>query len=83
MTIYEVLLSIFIGILLFFFPNLRLFLLLSFVLFIRMALIAINGMPGMRASLKNYIGAILNEIGDVIFYIALYLPFIFFFPDAH
>nr|WP_282557683.1 CDP-alcohol phosphatidyltransferase family protein [Providencia burhodogranariea] len=81
-TLGAMLLSIFIGALLCIFPDPRLFLLLPFVLFIRMALNAIDGMLAREYHQKSHLGAILNELGDVISDIALYLPFVLLFPDA-
>ncbi len=50
-------------------------LLLPFLLFLRMALNAIDGMLAREHNMKSKIGAILNELGDVISDTALYLPF--------
>ncbi len=55
-----------------------LFLLLPIVLFIRMALNALDGMLARECNQQTRLGAILNETGDVISDIALYLPFLFF-----
>lgn len=79
-TLAAMLLSILVGALLLIFPYPQLFILLPFVLFIRMALNAIDGMLAREHNQKSYFGAILNEIGDVISDIALYLPFILLFP---
>jgi CDP-diacylglycerol--glycerol-3-phosphate 3-phosphatidyltransferase len=49
-------------------------LLLAPVLFVRMALNAIDGMLAREFGLKSRLGAILNELGDVISDAALYLP---------
>ena len=81
-TLAALLLSIFIGVLLFIFPNPRLFILLPFILFIRMALNAIDGMLAREHGQKSNLGAILNELGDVISDVALYLPFVLLFPNA-
>jgi CDP-diacylglycerol--glycerol-3-phosphate 3-phosphatidyltransferase len=43
-------------------------------LFLRMALIAIEGMLSREHNLKSRLGAVLNEIGDVAADTALYLP---------
>jgi CDP-diacylglycerol---glycerol-3-phosphate 3-phosphatidyltransferase len=51
------------------------FLLLPLVLFIRMALNAIDGMLAREHDMKSPLGAILNELADVISDVALYLPF--------
>lgn len=52
-----------------------LLLLLPVTLFIRMALNAIDGMLAREHGQKSRLGAILNELCDVIADIALYLPF--------
>jgi phosphatidylglycerophosphate synthase len=49
-------------------------LLLPIVLFVRMALNAIDGMLAREHNLKSRLGAILNELGDVFSDSALYLP---------
>ncbi len=48
---------------------------LPFILFIRMGLNAIDGMLAKEHHMKSTLGAILNELGDVISDVALYLPF--------
>lgn len=45
------------------------------VLFLRMALNAIDGMLAREHDMKTRLGAVLNELGDVISDAALYLPF--------
>ena len=45
------------------------------LLFVRMALNAIDGMLAREHDMKSPLGAILNELGDVIADAALYLPF--------
>lgn len=49
--------------------------LIPLVLFVRMALNAIDGMLARDYGMKTSLGAILNELGDVISDAALYLPF--------
>lgn len=49
-------------------------LLVPLVLFVRMALNAIDGMLAREHDMKSSLGAILNELGDVISDAALYLP---------
>jgi CDP-diacylglycerol--glycerol-3-phosphate 3-phosphatidyltransferase len=44
-------------------------------LFVRMALNAIDGMLAREHNMKSRLGAVLNEIGDVLADTALYLPF--------
>lgn len=60
-----------------------LFLLLPIVLFIRMTLNALDGMLARECNQKTRLGAILNETGDVISDIALYLPFYFYRKVTH
>lgn len=50
-------------------------LLLPVVLFLRMALNAVDGMLAREFGQKSRLGAILNEMGDVVSDTALYLPF--------
>ena len=57
-------------------------LLLPIVLFIRMALNALDGMLARECNQQTRLGAILNETGDVISDIALYLPFLFL-PESN
>jgi CDP-diacylglycerol--glycerol-3-phosphate 3-phosphatidyltransferase len=52
----------------------RALLLLPVVLFARMALNAIDGMLAREYNLKSALGAILNELGDVVADAGLYLP---------
>ena len=44
------------------------------VLFVRMALNAIDGMLAREHNMKSSLGAMLNELGDVLSDVALYLP---------
>ena len=60
--------------------SLRVLLLLPVVLFIRMALNAIDGMLAREHNQKTPLGAILNELADVLSDAALYLPLAFFLP---
>ena len=50
---------------------------IPFLLFIRMALNAIDGVLAKNYNQKTKLGAILNELGDVISDIFLYLPFVY------
>lgn len=50
-------------------------LLLPPILFVRMALNAIDGMLAREHNMQTPLGAILNELGDVVSDAALYLPF--------
>jgi len=47
------------------------------VLFLRMALNAIDGMLAREHGMKSKLGAVLNELGDVVSDAVLYLPFAF------
>ncbi len=47
------------------------------VLFVRMALNAIDGMLAREHNMKTPKGAVLNELGDVVSDTVLYLPFVF------
>lgn len=51
------------------------FLLIPAVLFVRMALNAIDGMLAREFNMKSALGGFLNELGDVFSDIFLYLPF--------
>jgi phosphatidylglycerophosphate synthase len=76
-TLTAIIMSLFAGALLIIIPYHEIFFLLPAVLFIRMALNALDGMLARECNQASRLGAILNEIGDVISDIALYLPFIF------
>jgi CDP-diacylglycerol---glycerol-3-phosphate 3-phosphatidyltransferase len=76
-TILALLLSVAMGLVIYLFPEQRwLMILLPIVLLIRMALNAIDGMLAREYNLKSPLGAYLNEFGDIISDIALYLPFL-------
>jgi CDP-diacylglycerol--glycerol-3-phosphate 3-phosphatidyltransferase len=51
-------------------------LILPIILFIRMALNAIDGMLAREFDQKSNLGAILNELGDMLSDIAIYIPFL-------
>jgi phosphatidylglycerophosphate synthase len=51
-------------------------------LFLRMALNAIDGMMARELNMKSTFGAVLNEAGDVISDMALYLPLAFVHPAS-
>jgi CDP-diacylglycerol--glycerol-3-phosphate 3-phosphatidyltransferase len=57
-------------------------LLLPAFLFFRMALNAVDGMLAREHNMKSRLGAVLNELGDVISDTALYLPFAFVTPTG-
>jgi CDP-diacylglycerol---glycerol-3-phosphate 3-phosphatidyltransferase len=74
-TISALLLSIVAGVLVALWPESALpLLLLPVALFVRMALNAIDGMLAREHNQKSRLGALLNEIGDVLSDAALYLP---------
>lgn len=75
-TVLACLLSILTGTLLYCWPTARwALLLIPAVLFLRMALNAIDGMLAREFGQKSRLGAVLNELTDVISDAALYLPF--------
>lgn len=75
-TVSAVLLSIAMGAWLALAPDSRTALLaVPAVLFVRMALNAIDGMLAREHDMKSALGAILNELGDVVSDTALYAPF--------
>jgi CDP-diacylglycerol---glycerol-3-phosphate 3-phosphatidyltransferase len=75
-TLAALVLSLLTGIALIFSGNQTgIYLLVPLVLFVRMALNAIDGMLAREHDMKSPLGAILNELCDVISDVALYLPF--------
>jgi len=76
-TAFAAIASIVLGLTLIFLPEPRLFILMPVFLFIRMALNAIDGMLAREFNQKSQLGAILNEVGDIIADAALYLAFAF------
>jgi CDP-diacylglycerol--glycerol-3-phosphate 3-phosphatidyltransferase len=73
-TVLAMLLSFAVGATIYFSRSPRVLLLLPLVLFLRMALNAIDGMLAREHNQKTPLGAILNELGDVFSDAALYLP---------
>jgi phosphatidylglycerophosphate synthase len=51
-------------------------------LFLRMALNAIDGMMARELNMKSTLGAVLNELGDVLSDLALYLPLAVIHPPS-
>src|SRR5215472_13217364 len=80
LTLAALLLSFSTGAVIFYCRARRSLLLLPLVLFVRMALNAIDGMLAREHNQKTSLGAILNELGDVLSDAALYLPLAFFLP---
>jgi len=75
-TLLAAALSILLGLVLALWPACRLaWLALPVLLFVRMALNAIDGMLAREHDMKSPLGAFLNELGDVVSDAALYLPF--------
>jgi len=76
-TIVAMILSIITGWMVYAFASQPLiFIIVPIVLFIRMALNAIDGMLAREHQMKSNLGNFLNELGDVISDTALYLPFV-------
>ena len=74
-TIFAAILSIVTGVLIYFYgEQLWPLLLVPLILLVRMALNAIDGMLAREHSMKSNLGAVLNELGDVISDLFLYLP---------
>src|SRR5271165_719964 len=73
-TLAAMILSFATGGMIFYFRSQRALLLLPIVLFLRMALTAIDGMLAREHNQKTSLGAILNELGDVFSDSVLYLP---------
>jgi len=81
-TLAALLMSAAAGLLLLAFPtDRRVLALVPVVLFLRMALNAIDGMLAREHGMKSKLGAVLNELGDVVSDAFLYLPFAFV-PDV-
>lgn len=77
-TLFAVFLSILGGGFIFMFPEQSWpFLFLPFLLFVRMALNAIDGMLAKEHHQMSPLGAVLNELGDVVSDTFLYIPFAF------
>lgn len=76
-TLSAMLASVLLGALLMYFPEPFFFISLPGFLFFRMALNAIDGMLAREFNQQSTLGAILNEVGDVISDAGLYLAFAF------
>lgn len=74
-TVAAMLLSLAVGLAIYLNPQPWLLLLVPLVLFIRMALNAVDGMLAREFDMQSPLGAILNELGDVVSDAGLYLPF--------
>lgn len=81
-TILALVLSIVTGIILsIFHDNKWIFILMPIVMFVRMALNAIDGVMAKRYQMKSHLGLLLNELGDVISDLFLFIPFVFIAED--
>ena len=76
-TVFAMLTSVALGALLMCFPDPRFFISLPIFLFFRMALNAIDGMLAREFNQQSTVGAILNEVGDIVSDAAIYLAFAF------
>lgn len=79
-TLFAMLASCVLGIVLFVAESPRLFLLLPLWMFLRMAFNAVDGMLAREFGHKSPLGAYLNELTDVVSDAALYLPFVLIAP---
>jgi len=78
-TVSAFILSLLAGLLIYFFAgrNVLIYLILPVFLFIRMALNAIDGMLAREHNQQTRLGAILNEAGDILSDLVLYIPFLY------
>lgn len=81
-TILALVLSILTGIILsIFHENKWIYILMPIVMFVRMALNAIDGVMAKKYQMKSHLGLLLNELGDVISDLFLFIPFVFIAED--
>ncbi|MFY2152856.1 CDP-alcohol phosphatidyltransferase family protein [Mammaliicoccus sciuri] len=81
-TILALLLSIVTGIILsILHENKWIYILMPIVMFVRMALNAIDGVMAKKYQMKSHLGLLLNELGDVISDLFLFIPFVFIAED--
>ncbi|MEB6339384.1 CDP-alcohol phosphatidyltransferase family protein [Mammaliicoccus sciuri] len=81
-TILALLLSSVTGIILsIFHENKWIYILMPIVMFVRMALNAIDGVMAKKYQMKSHLGLLLNELGDVISDLFLFIPFVFIAED--
>lgn len=64
-----------------FYENHWVYLLVPIVMFVRMALNAIDGVMASKYHMKSHLGMLLNELGDVVSDLALFLPFVLIVQD--
>ena len=75
-TLAAILLSMLIGIRFWFHPSSFSFLIISFGLLFRMALNALDGMMARTYNMQSKLGEILNEFGDIVSDLFIYIPLI-------
>lgn len=81
-TILALVLSILTGIILsIFHENKWIYILMPIVMFVRMALNAIDGVMAKKYQMKSHLGLLLNELGDVISDLFLFIPFVLIAED--
>lgn len=81
-TVSALMLSIITGIVIaLFYDNRWIYMLVPIVMFVRMALNAVDGVMASKYDMKSNLGMLLNELGDVVSDLALYLPFILIVQD--
>lgn len=81
-TILALLLSIVTGaVLSVFHDNKWMYILMPIVMFVRMSLNAIDGVMAKKYNMKSKLGLLLNELGDVISDVCLFIPFLFIAHD--
>ncbi len=82
-TLLALLLSLVCGLCLYFFRSQKeVLFLIPIVLFLRMALNALDGMMARNYNLSSKLGEILNELGDVLSDTFIYLPLLFLFNKS-
>ncbi|WP_323704199.1 CDP-alcohol phosphatidyltransferase family protein [Mammaliicoccus sp. Dog046] len=64
-----------------FHDNQWIYILMPIVMFVRMALNAIDGVMATKYNMKSKLGLLLNELGDVISDVCLFMPFLFIAED--
>lgn len=81
-TVVALLLSMLTGLMIVLYPNSRILMAsVPIVLLLRMSLNAIDGMLAREHNMTSKLGALLNELGDVVADAALYLPFALIEPS--
>jgi CDP-diacylglycerol--glycerol-3-phosphate 3-phosphatidyltransferase len=73
-TLFAILLSFITGLSIWFYPSTKMLIILPIVLFIRMALNALDGMMAKNYNLQSKKGEVLNELGDIISDVFIFFP---------